>query len=46
MKELRVILTLLDPSDCTPFTPIITFSQQKVIKVKLDNLSEIKLSNE
>jgi hypothetical protein len=46
VKELRVIFTLIDPSGCTMFAPIVAFSKQKVIKVKLDNLSKIKLHYE
>jgi hypothetical protein len=43
MNFLCVIFPLSDPSDRAMFTPVITFRQKQIIKVKLDQIAKLKL---
>jgi hypothetical protein len=46
MKELGIILPHFFPSHSTSFTPVITLYEQQILKMKLNNLPEIKFTDE
>jgi hypothetical protein len=46
MKELGIILPHLYPSHSTSFPPVITLYEKQILKMKLDNLPEVKFRDE